>query len=98
MLSKTVTIDYKNSRVTLAVKQRISGNELLFFIHVLGCAKENFDSVWDIRDLEWYAIIVPDLPGFGDSPALSIIRMTWKSTPVSVNHCLIVIRGIRCML
>ncbi|HNW28119.1 MAG TPA: alpha/beta hydrolase [Spirochaetota bacterium] len=70
MLSKTVTIDYKNSRVTLAVKQRISGNELLFFIHGLGCAKENFDSVWDIRDLEWYAIIVPDLPGFGDSPGL----------------------------
>ncbi len=71
MLSKTVTIDHKKSQITLAVKSRISGDELLFFIHGLGCAKENFDGVWSHRNLDDYSIIAFDLPGFGDSPGLN---------------------------
>ncbi|HOT43351.1 MAG TPA: alpha/beta hydrolase [Spirochaetota bacterium] len=71
MQGQTVIIDYKNSRVQLAVKLKISGNQLLFFIHGLGCAKENFDGVWTNRNLKDYSIMVPDLPGFGDSPGLA---------------------------
>ncbi len=71
MQSKTLSVDYKNSRIALAVNMRMCGNDLLFFIHGLGCAKENFDGVWSHQKLKEYSIVAFDLPGFGDSPGLN---------------------------
>lgn len=68
MQSKIVTIDYKNKPIQLSVRMRICGNDLILFIHGLGCAKENFESVWSQNKLMAYSIIAVDLPGFGDSP------------------------------
>jgi pimeloyl-ACP methyl ester carboxylesterase len=71
MKSKILEIDYKNRRITLAVNMRFSGNDLLLFIHGLGCAKENFDGVWSHQKLKEYSIIAFDLPGFGYSPGFN---------------------------
>lgn len=70
MQSNKVSIEYKNRQIQIAANIRIRKENLILFIHGLGCAKENFDTVWNHRALRDYSIIAFDLPGFGDSPGL----------------------------
>ena len=68
MESQLITIDCGKNQLRLSIKMRISGEDLLFLIHGLGCAKENYDSIWDWRGLKDISIVALDLPGFGGSP------------------------------
>ncbi len=53
-----------------------AGGDLILFIHGLGCAKESFafdqsQSVWEEGPLASATLLAPDLPGHGDTPAIS---------------------------
>jgi pimeloyl-ACP methyl ester carboxylesterase len=47
------------------------GNEdLVLFLHGLGCAKEKFVGLWDAEALAVVSLLAPDLPGHGASQGL----------------------------
>ena len=43
-------------------------NDLILFIHGLGCDKHSFDEAWENKALQNYAMLAADFPGCGDSP------------------------------
>ena len=52
----------------LAAHFRESGNELIIFVHGLGCSKEAYDEAWTQEVLNDYSLLSFGLLGFGDSP------------------------------
>ena len=52
----------------LAHRYRKGGNELIIFIHGLGCSKDSFGHAWGKADFEKYSLLAVDLAGHGDSP------------------------------
>lgn len=67
MQTRIFTIKHSRAEFRLSTKFRESGDDLLFFIHGLGCAKENFDDLWNFRRLNSRSALAIDLPGFGDT-------------------------------
>ena len=53
----------------ISVLNRRAGDDLILFVHGLGCVKECFLDAWAIDSLADYSLLAPDLPGNGDSPA-----------------------------
>jgi len=51
----------------LATLDRNGSNDLIVFLHGLGCLKENFAALWDAPELAAAALLAPDLPGHGAS-------------------------------
>lgn len=47
---------------------RKSGNELIVFVHGLGCSKEAYGEAWTQEILNDYSLLSFDLLGFGNSP------------------------------
>ncbi len=60
-------IQQENKDFSIAVIERSGPEELLFFIHGLGCAKEFFSTAWSAPELEGFSLAAPDLAGFGES-------------------------------
>ena len=46
---------------------RDAGNDLLVFLHGLGCSSETFRDLWQRPEFDEYSILCLDLPGFGQS-------------------------------
>ena len=67
MITQRVGIGYGGRDLLISVNVRQAGDELILFIHGLGCAKEAFKGVWNIPALRDYSIVAFDLIGFGDS-------------------------------
>jgi pimeloyl-ACP methyl ester carboxylesterase len=69
-IMKNFTINIPRVKISteIAAYVRDTGRDIIFFIHGLGCTKESFVDAWNSQRLEEYAIITPDLPGFGNSP------------------------------
>lgn len=61
------TFTFNQDTVDISVKYRIQNEDLIFFIHGLGCGKNHFDEVWNYDILDQYSIVTFDLPGCGDS-------------------------------
>ena len=53
--------------IELVAGARDAGEDLLFFIHGLGCSKDSFHHFWNRTDFNGYSVLAPDLVGFGDS-------------------------------
>jgi len=70
MQTQVISIEYNNRPIQLAAQIRTCGDDLIYCIHGLGCAKENFHDIWSQNALKEYSIIALDLPGFGDSACL----------------------------
>jgi len=51
----------------ISVKYRIISDDLVLFIHGLGCTKESFDGVWHHQLPVGISLLTLDLPGFGSS-------------------------------
>ena len=51
--------------MTLATMSRDGNEDLVLFLHGLGCAKENFAELWDAEELAAVSLLAPDLPGHG---------------------------------
>ena len=43
------------------------GNDLVFFIHGLGCSRDSFQQIYNFPVLQKYSLLCPDLLGFGMS-------------------------------
>lgn len=65
--AKTLHVEYNDKQFHLATNFQENGDQLLLFLHGWGCAKEEFDDVWKSPEFAGYSIVVPDLPGFGES-------------------------------
>lgn len=62
-----ITIRYNDGYHNLSIRSRKKGRDLIFFIHGLGCSKENFNDAWHAEGLNNLALVTMDLPGFGES-------------------------------
>jgi len=67
MESRTITVEVGGTPLRLAVAHRARGEDLLFFLHGLGCAKESFREAWEREDYGDFSLLGFDQPGFGDS-------------------------------
>jgi len=56
--------------MTLAALSRDGRQDLVLFLHGLGCVKENFLPLWDAPELAGMGLLAPDLPGHGASQGL----------------------------
>jgi len=45
------------------------GADLILFVHGIGCSGDDFAGAWDAPELAPHALLAPDLPGSGRSPA-----------------------------
>ncbi len=54
----------------LAALQRSGSEDLIVFLHGLGCVKENFAALWDTGELAAPSLLAVDLPGHGASHGL----------------------------
>ena len=69
MTEKTV-LSCKNTDIEIAYDYKQGGEESILFIHGLGACRECFKDVLSFPGYENYTIVIPDLPGFGDSSKL----------------------------
>ena len=53
--------------IEIVAGARDAGEDLLFFVHGLGCSKDSFHHFWNRSDFDDYSVLAPDLVGFGDS-------------------------------
>ena len=52
----------------VAVWLRDAGDDLMIFVHGLGCSKLSWRSAWMRPELRDMSLLAIDLPGFGHSP------------------------------
>ncbi len=65
----TLPVSIAGRELRLAAWQRETrSDELLVFIHGLGCSKRSFSAAWQRPELRDYSLLAIDLPGFGHSP------------------------------
>ncbi len=67
MEKQVFTVHINGRDMGLSAKINHGRDDMLLFIHGLGCAKESFDDLWGFPEFMKYSIITFDLPGFGDS-------------------------------
>lgn len=51
----------------VAFQYRAASDDLVIFIHGLGCSKETFENIWDCPALNGFSLLAYDMPGFGRS-------------------------------
>ncbi len=67
MDKKRYLLPHDSRRLSISALQKTEGEELVFFIHGLGCAKESFMEAFTSPYLKNFSLFAPDLPGFGES-------------------------------
>ncbi len=65
----TRDLEFKGECLSVSSFFRPGGDDLVVFIHGLGCTKDSFLGAWDAGALNGYSLLAPDLPGFGASRA-----------------------------
>lgn len=63
--TSTLTVRVRSKHYPLSVRFRESGEELVLFVHGLGCSKENWRDAWTRPELRDRTLLAADLPGFG---------------------------------
>jgi pimeloyl-ACP methyl ester carboxylesterase len=79
--------------MTLAVLSRNGSEDLVLFLHGLGCVTENFAKLWNAPELTGAALIAPDLPGHGTSQGLSPEAWTMEGMTEAIRDVLRVCSG-----
>lgn len=64
----TMQITTNGQAYTLSSKFREAGQDLLVFVHGLGCSKEAYDAAWHHPGMMDFSLLSFDLLGFGESP------------------------------
>lgn len=67
MHAETIQVELDGASRDIAVNHRLNGDDLVLFVHGLGCSRETFQSLWQAPGFERCSLLVPDLLGFGDS-------------------------------
>jgi len=60
-------MNYRSTRFELSARHKDSGDDLILFIHGLGCSKESFDDAFGLTQFAGFQLMSIDLPGYGDS-------------------------------
>ncbi len=55
----------------VSTRFREGGDDLVLFVHGLGCSKNSWSAAWQRPELRDRSLLAPDLPGFGHSPCPS---------------------------
>lgn len=63
-----VPVRYRGRNYRLSAWFRDTGEELLLFVHGLGCSKDSWREAWSHAALSGRSLLALDLPGFGSSP------------------------------
>lgn len=66
-LEKSCSIEYKGCQYEISTRYRQGSEDLLIFMHGLGCSKNNFMQGWRHRALEEFSLLAFDFIGFGAS-------------------------------
>ena len=69
MEQKSFSVRVSGTPIVVDATVRDSGEELLVFLHGLGCSRETFRGIWQRAEFDAYSILCLDLPGFGTSEA-----------------------------
>lgn len=67
MNNLTLRIKIAGRSYAISVCYRSASQDLIFFLHGLGCSKNSFSKAWDDNSCKEYSLLSIDLPGFGDS-------------------------------
>jgi len=57
----------EGEKIFMSVRYQTGGDDLLVFLHGLGCAKESFDGAFAAEPLARYSLLTLDLPAHGDT-------------------------------
>jgi pimeloyl-ACP methyl ester carboxylesterase len=63
-----VPVRYRGRTYRLSAWFRDTGEELMLFVHGLGCSKDSWREAWSHGALSGRSLLAFDLPGFGSSP------------------------------
>jgi len=74
--------------MTLAAISRDGRDDVVLFLHGLGCAKENFEGLWRAPALARAALLAPDLPGHGASRDAPPSTWSMEGMAVAVQELL----------
>lgn len=66
-IKSPIRIGYRDHPISIMARIRKTGDDLLFFIHGLGCDGDFFAEAFRFPGLVRYSAITFDLPGFGES-------------------------------
>ena len=66
MNKSTLHIELEGKSFELSSTFREGGEDLLLFVHGLGCSKEAFLPAWEEERLKEYSLLAFDLVGFGE--------------------------------
>ncbi|MCH8247477.1 MAG: alpha/beta hydrolase [Bacteroidetes bacterium] len=69
MINRSVATSVSGTLLNVSATVRDAGNDLLVFLHGLGCSSETFRDIWKRPDFDAYSILCLDLPGCGSSDA-----------------------------
>ena len=64
--------------IAISARYRSGGNDLVLFVHGLGCSKESFDDAFTYPGFADFRLLAIDLPGFGDSSKLQEFSYTME--------------------
>ncbi|GAI59893.1 unnamed protein product, partial [marine sediment metagenome] len=64
---KTIKIKVAGIAYDISVKYRSESEDLIIFLHGLGCSKDSFEDAWNHNDLTQQSLLSFDLLGFGRS-------------------------------
>ena len=67
MKRRTFPLDIDGQSAELVAFARKAGEDLILFVHGLGCSKDSFNHFWNRTDFQEYSALAPDLIGFGES-------------------------------
>jgi pimeloyl-ACP methyl ester carboxylesterase len=59
---------FRGSEYRLSARFRDAGQDLVIFVHGLGCSKDSWRNAWARRELRDKSLLAYDLVGFGHSP------------------------------
>ncbi|MBI2144315.1 alpha/beta hydrolase [Candidatus Woesearchaeota archaeon] len=67
MASEDFSVEYRGHSLEISARYRKPGQELILFIHGLGCNKEFFDDAFSFPQFGGFSLLSIDLVGFGRS-------------------------------
>ena len=67
MYEKTINIKVAGVSYNISIKHRSVSDDLIIFLHGLGCSKDSFEGAWNHKDLTGQSLLSFDLLGFGQS-------------------------------
>jgi pimeloyl-ACP methyl ester carboxylesterase len=75
---KTFEIGFQGKHFELAVRHRETDDELILFLHGLGCTKESFDEAFAAAQLRNSHLLALDFVGYGDSSKPRVFSYTME--------------------